>query len=72
MEIDSKNIHTQKRMELKVKELESKIELEQTAKSRLEVRQALHYSLNCSRRNRGCLFLVSCHKIILVCSSGTP
>lgn len=41
MEIDSKNIHTQKRMELKVKELESKVELEQTAKSRLEVRNVL-------------------------------
>lgn len=38
MEIDTKSVHTQKRMELKVKELESRVELEQTSKSRLEVR----------------------------------
>lgn len=37
METDSKSVHTQKRMELKVKELESRIDLEQTTKSRLEV-----------------------------------
>lgn len=37
LEIDTKSVHTQKRMELKVKELESRVELEQTSKSRLEV-----------------------------------
>ncbi|XP_046442459.1 unconventional myosin-XVIIIa-like isoform X2 [Daphnia pulex] len=36
LEIDTKSVHTQKRMELKVKELESRVELEQTSKSRLE------------------------------------
>ncbi len=37
LEIDTKSVHTQKRMELKLKELESRVELEQTSKSRLEV-----------------------------------
>jgi len=37
LETDATSVHTQKRMELKVKELESRLELEQTTKSRLEV-----------------------------------
>lgn len=41
LEIDTKSVHTQKRMELKVKELESRVELEQTSKSRLEVTHLL-------------------------------
>uniref|UniRef100_A0A0P6DC77 Unconventional myosin-XVIIIa n=1 Tax=Daphnia magna TaxID=35525 RepID=A0A0P6DC77_9CRUS len=40
LEIDTKSVHTQKRMELKVKELESRVELEQTSKSRLETQVA--------------------------------
>lgn len=36
LEVDTKSIHAQKRMELKLKELESRVELEQTSKSRLE------------------------------------
>lgn len=45
LEVDTKSIHTQKRMELKVKELESRVELEQTSKSRLEVKLG-HHSLH--------------------------
>ena len=37
LEGDNQAAHTQKRMELKFKELESRVELEQTSKSRLEV-----------------------------------
>lgn len=37
LETDTKSVHTQKRMELKLKELESRLDLELTSKSRLEV-----------------------------------
>lgn len=42
LEGDTQAAHTQKRMELKFKELESRVELEQTSKSRLEVTLSSH------------------------------
>ncbi len=53
LEIDTKSVHTQKRMELKVKELESRVELEQTSKSRLEVNNVVieQTAVTCSRHH---------------------
>lgn len=37
LEGETANIHTQRRLEMKIKEVESKLELEQTTRQRLEV-----------------------------------
>ena len=37
LEGETANIHTQRRLEMKIKEMESKLELEQTTRQRLEV-----------------------------------
>lgn len=43
LEGETANIHTQRRLEMKIKEVESKLELEQTTRQRLEVCEKIDF-----------------------------